>query len=157
MHAAPPVRLSFAPDRAWQVFVVLCACAAGANVTAWAVLHGQGSVQVAVLAALLAGACAGLLAWRCVLRRSQATDVLAWDGAIWQWSAGAAAPCPGDLRVMADLGGWVLLRFAPTSRARPPTWLAMSRRQGGAQWPIWRAALYARRPGATLPSTYDLT
>ncbi len=157
MHAAPPVRMSLAPDRAWHAIVTLCASAAGANLAAWAALQAQASLQIAAVAALLAGACAGLLASRSVRRRSAATAVLVWDGATWYGSPGVSAPSAGEVRVMIDLGVWLLLRFAPTLPEQPAAWLATSRRHAGALWPAWRAALYSRRPSPDRPSAPDPT
>jgi len=156
MHAAPPVRMNLAPDRAWQVFVTLCTSVASANLAAWVALQTQAPTRIAALAALLAaGACAGLLALRWARRRDAVMGVLAWDGLGWHWSPGAAAPCPGDVRVMVDLGAWLLLRFAPMGGGQAVVWLATSRRHAGAAWPAWRAALYARRSGQGLPAAPD--
>jgi hypothetical protein len=52
----------------------------------------------------------------------------------------------GDARVMIDLGNWILLRFAAASPASRVAWLPLSRRQAGAAWLQWRAALFARHP-----------
>jgi hypothetical protein len=146
MHAAPPVRMSLAPDRAWQYFIALCAGAAGANVAAWAALHAQLPAPMVIVAMTAATATSAILAsvWA---QRSAATGVLAWDGGSWQWSSGAAAPVAGDLRVMIDLGGWMLLRFAPLAPEEAVAWCVASRRHAGALWSAWRAALHARRPG----------
>ncbi len=145
MHAAPPVRMSLVPDRAWHGAVALCAAAAGANLAGWVALQVQSPDPIAFSTTLLAGIAAALTAswW---LRRDATTGVLTWDGGVWQWAAGAAAPFAVEPRVMIDLGPWLLLRIAPTEPARRRVaWRVASRRCAGASWPQWRAALYARR------------
>jgi hypothetical protein len=156
MHAAPPVRMSLAPDRAWQIARCLIAAAAGANAAAWVSALAQASQAVVATAALAAAAlAAGFAAW--AMRPANGLpDVLAWDGAVWQWSHGGTPLAPGDLRVMIDLGGWLLLRFSLSAPARGVVWRAVSCRQAGPNWRVWRAALHARRrsgepPAAPLP------
>ena len=141
MHVAPPVRLTLAPDAAWQGFVGLVAALAGANVGAWAALHFDGAAP-AVIAAALCGAAACLLS---VGRRQRAeAGVLAWDGSVWSWQGGGAVAQPGRLRVMLDLGAWMLLRLAPTGLAWRAHWLVASRRQAQGAWSSWRTALVSR-------------
>jgi len=147
MQAAPPVRMGLAPDRVWQGAVAVCAAVAGANLAAWLSLQAQCPPAMVLAAALLtAGASSWLALW--YERRRAAVGVLDWDGGQWQWAAFGGAPVAGQVRVMIDLGPWVLLRLAPTQEAQPAIWSAVSRRAAGASWPQWRAALYARAPGA---------
>ncbi len=146
MHAAPPVRMSLAPDRAWHGAIGLCAGAAGANLAAWSALQAQVALPMVVATTLAAAAAASLSAlwW---VRRDATSGVLAWDGGAWQWSPDAVASLAVEPRVMIDLGPWLLLRIAPTGPARPALWRVASRRHAGASWSQWRAALYARGPG----------
>ncbi|MDP1690457.1 MAG: hypothetical protein Q8L49_00575 [Burkholderiaceae bacterium] len=143
MHAAPPVRISLAPDVGWRAFVTACASAAAANLAAWLMtLARQSTAAIAAVALLAAVLAAGLALWG--LRRDNAGGgVLAWDGAAWQWAPANVQPAAGDLHVMIDLGAWLLLRFVPGASAQPVRWLVASRRQGGALWPLWRAALFS--------------
>ena len=158
MHAAPPVRMNLAPDRAWQVFVTLCTSVASANLAAWVALQAQAPTRIAALAALLAaGACAGLLALRWARRRDAVMGVLAWDGLGWHWSPGAAALSPGDVRVMVDLGAWLLLRFAPMGGGQAVVWLAAACHGAAAHWAAWRTALYSPRPGSDPHAALDPT
>ena len=143
MHAPPPVRMSLEPDRGWHAAIALSAAVAGANLAAWGALHAQASLAVTTTVALLVTAMAVWLAWRRL--RVSGAGVLAWDGTVWQWSAEAVPPRPAELRVMIDLGGWLLLRLALAVPAQPVVWLVASRRGAGALWPVWRAALYAAR------------
>ena len=143
MHAPPPVRMSLAPDRAWHAAIASSAAVAGANLAAWGALHAQASLTLTAAVALLAAAAAAWSVWWRM--RGSGAGVLAWDGAIWQWSAAAVPPRPTEVRVMIDLGGWLLLRLALAVPAHPVVWLVTSRRGAGALWPHWRAALYAAR------------
>jgi hypothetical protein len=146
MHAAPPVRISLAPDARWHGFVALCAGLAAASFSAWiaaALAWPASSVMLVVgLAAVLAMAGA---AW--ALRGGEARGgVLNWDGAVWSWAPGSTQPIVGEPRVAIDLGAWMLLRFAPIAPHARARWLALSRRQAVAVWPLRRAALFAPRP-----------
>lgn len=141
MHAPPPVRMSLAPDRAWRAAIALSAAVAGANLAAWGALHAQVSLAVTAIVALGAAFVAAWSVWRRL--RGSGAGVLAWDGAVWQWSAQAVPPRPVELRVMIDLGGWLLLRLALAAPAQRVIWVVASRRGAGALWPVWRAALYA--------------
>ena len=49
MHVAPPVRMNWAQDRSWRVFVTFCACAAAANAAAWAATHWQAANLTAAM------------------------------------------------------------------------------------------------------------
>jgi hypothetical protein len=146
MHAAPPVRMKLVPDARWHGFVSLCAGLAAANASGWiATALRWPAVAVAVVAGLAALFAIALTAW--VLRRGDTGGgVLNWDGAVWSWASGSAQPIAGDPRVAIDLGAWMLLRFAPIEPATRVRWLALSRRQAAAAWPLWRAALFSPRP-----------
>ena len=156
MHAAPPLRMSLAPDQRWQAFTVACTGAAAANFAAWlasaAEWHGPRVAAAALFAAALASmAC---LHW---VRRREASGLLVWDGAAWSWAIGQAPASEGGVRVMIDLGAWMLLRFEPALSPSRTTWLAASRRQAGALWPVWRATLFARPAVNGLPAAPDPT
>ena len=154
MHSAPPVRIEPMPDTAWRCFVIACAAAAAANLGAWAALALRASAPVPALAALLAAASAAARAGWALRARDVHAGVLAWDGASWSWLRSHAEPVLGELRVMIDLGAWVLLRFAPGT-VRSATWMCVSRRQAGARWPAWRSAFISRRPGGTPAAAGD--
>jgi hypothetical protein len=146
MHAAPPVRMSLAPEARWHGFVALCAGLAAANGSAWivAMLYGQ-ALTVIVVAGLAAGLAMAGATW--TLRRGGAgSGVLNWDGAAWSWAPGPTQPVVGEPRVVIDLGAWMLLRFTPIEPQSHARWLALSRRQAAAAWPLWRAALFSPRP-----------
>lgn len=156
MHAAPPVRVSLAPDAACLTIVIGCAAAASANVAAWLGSLAQRSAPEIAALALLGAGLAAALAWPAMRRGFAGQGVLAWDGAVWQWAPDEAQslqpnrppPTTGELRVMIDLGAWILLRFEPSEPGQRARWITVSRQQGRALWPLWRAALFSHRPGA---------
>jgi hypothetical protein len=149
MHSAPPVRITLAHEPVWSAFVVSLAGVAAANLVAWAALHAQASLVFASSLALFAALMAGCLVWRRLQRRPSAPGALDWDGTAWFWSCDEPlASATGDVRVMIDLGAWMLLRFRPDTAGPAPTWLPVTRRRAGALWPQWRAALFSRRLGA---------
>jgi hypothetical protein len=138
VHAAPPVSVRLRCGAEWPAVVGVTAAAAAANVTAWVALwmHLDQALPLAALAAVLAGA--GVAVWA---RRATLSGELAWDGAQWRWRG-----APGQVQPALDLGGWMLLRFAP--REGHVNWLVASRARAEGPWAALRAALYARRPAA---------
>ena len=156
MHAAPPLRMNLAPDRRWQAFTVACTGVAAANLAAWLTSVAEWPGPRVAAAALLAAALASLACLRWV-RRLEAPGLLVWDGANWSWSGGEAPVSEGRVRVMIDLGAWMLLRFESAVTLSGNTWLAASRRQAGALWPAWRTALLARLAANGQPAAPDPT
>ena len=155
MHAAPPVRMVVEAEPRWHAFVAMCAAAAAANASVWLASAGEVSPVALVAIALVSAAMAAALGWH-LLRRRASCGLMAWDGALWLWTPRLPAtvdapPAPGELRVMLDLGTWILLSFAVTASKRR-IWLPVSRQQAGASWPRWRAAMFARRPPAAVDS-----
>ncbi len=127
MRQAPPAGVSCSGGGLWRGAQVLLVALAAATFAAWvaSVFTALAPLPPAAAAGLLAAA----LAWQLTPPRAA---VLHWDGTRW-----TADGQPGDLRVMLDLGGWLLLRFAPaTGRKR---WLPLPQATQG-----MRAALYAR-------------
>ena len=145
MHAAPPVRIILAADKTWRRVGAGCAVVAAANTAAWLAQHAGQPAAITAAAALVAAVAAvvWLLAW--ARDRDMAAGVLTWDGAQWQWTKDGGDAAAGAVRVMLDLGLWLLLRFQPTSTGHA-RWLAATRAMAGPLWPAWRAALYARAP-----------
>jgi hypothetical protein len=147
MHAAPPVRISLTPDRAWRAAPSVMAGVASANLAAWLAALAELSVPVTAGLALLAAALAVAVGGSFPQRHASTAGVLGFDGAVWQWSGTDSTPLVGTVRVTIDLGAWLLLRFEPGTPPRRAIWLAASRRAAGTLWPAWRAALYSRPPG----------
>jgi len=156
MHAAPPVRMTLAAPAGSQRIVIPIACAAAANFGAWLALWLLASGLVAAISALLAAALAACLVVPLLRRRRAAlSGAMVWDGATWQWWPQTGQPSPGAVQVMIDLGGWMLLRFTPTAPDAQVAWLPAARRDGPAQWPAWRAALYAHGPGSSVAAVSE--
>lgn len=74
--------------------------------------------------------------WR---RVSLAVPRLSWDGAAWRLDGAAGRAEPA-----LDLGGWMLIRFAPEAGAI--AWLPVSPAADPAAWGALRAALYSSAP-----------
>ena len=144
--------MSFTPGAAWPGFIAACVGASTANLIAWAGSQAERSTPEQAVAALLGAAVTAAWVWRSVRRNGAGAGALAWDGAVWHWAAPSAQPLAGELRVMIDLGAWMLLRFAPHESGRRAAWLPVSRRQAGPAWSQWRATLFSTRrasePGA---------
>ena len=74
-----------------------------------------------------------------------------WDGLSWFIGFGnsqAVDMTAGDLRVLIDVGPWMLLRFTAASRAQPvaATWLPVQRLGIEDRWHALRCSLYSPRP-----------
>jgi hypothetical protein len=130
------------------------------DLAAWVASQSQLSVAAIAGVALTSATLAAVLTWRALQRWNVGSGVLVWDGADWQWSPGHgqpgnSQPTPGKLRVMIDLGAWILLRFAPGTSSQAGVWLTVSRRQAGTSWPLWRAVVFSRRPSPDAIRTAD--
>jgi hypothetical protein len=135
MRTAPPVRVAVAPGGAWRLGVAgLVATCIGAC-TAWLLGHAQ--LPHAHGVAVVAFAMGAAAAWR--LQPSN-EFLLAWVGS--QWSLDSVN---GSLRVMVDLGAWMLLCVDPAP-ARARAWVAVGAARAGPSWHALRAAVYSRGP-----------
>ena len=139
---APPVAVTCSGGGAWRAVQLLLAALAAAVPAAWAALHAGFAEPIAAAAAAAAAVAAAWLVWR--LTRTQACT-LSWNGEHW-----AADGQAGEVDVMLDLGGWLLLRLRPLAgRAR---WLPVPDSQAGPARHGLRAALYSRTaPGLPAP------
>jgi hypothetical protein len=132
---APAFEIQLSPDPGLGFAAAVVGAASGAAVVA-AVAMQWGLGLVSWLAATgLLGSAMACLGWR--LTR-YAPQTLRWDGQAW-WLDEAAQ----SVAVAMDLGGWLLLRLAPTGRWWRPRYLALSRAHCGAQWSGLRATLYS--------------
>jgi hypothetical protein len=139
MRAAPALQLTLERFSAWRTSVALLCAAAAASIAAWL----QAGPWTAVAAALAAGVSLPLT------RRVPCR--LSWDGERWRLGAAGAPldelPC-GTLRVMIDVGGFLLLRFEAEG-ARAMQWLPVQRSGLEASWHALRCAVYSPRPAAS--------
>jgi len=115
----------------WRIAQAGLVALAAAAFSAWVLLHAG---WAAWPAAPVAGI-AGLLAWR-ALRCDPVA--LAWDGQAWR-----ADGVTGEVDVMLDMAGFLLVRLRPVPAGRA-CWIALSRRDTGAAEHALRVALYAR-------------
>ncbi|WP_157039660.1 hypothetical protein [Aquincola tertiaricarbonis] len=143
MRSAPAVQVDLGDDLVWRGAVAICCGSALAALAAWAAGWAELSVRWTAAAALLAagaGACFGRF-WL-----PAPAGVLCWDGRQWLWDGR-----PGDLRVVFDLGPWLLMCFSPAGQGRAAH-LPLSRAAARAGWHGLRAAVYSRRPEPRTPS-----
>ena len=146
MRAAPALQLTLEHFRAWRLVLALLRGAAAGAVAAWIALRFDVLTAPgwAVAAAALVAAWSG--AATCLAPRR-----LSWDGERWRVGLAAAdfdeAPA-GTLRVMLDLGIFLLLRFEPDDNAHAVEWLPAQRRGHEASWHALRCAVYSSRPAA---------
>lgn len=87
--------------------------------------------------------------------------VLRWDGQRWHVAdphRGWVDAQASDIRVVLDLGGWMLLKYRvgtfPTSRRRSG-WIPAQRRGIETQWHALRCALHARAAAHMAPTVAD--
>ncbi len=137
MRQAPPVDVTLSGGGAWRASGPLLALLAAAAAADWGLARLVMPFELRFPVDLAAAAGAALLAWRLGRPRPRR---LQWDGHRWTLDG-----TPGELAVMWDLGGWLLLRHRPAAGAA--AWLPVPAREAGAAWHGLRAAVYAR--GAT--------
>ncbi len=148
MRASPAFEVSLHRFGAWRAAVLLLAALGLAAIAAWLITRER----PIGLAALITAAFAATMSagWAISLWRVPAVG-LRWDGQIWHLGAPASTPdgaAAGELRVVIDLGPWMLLCFraAEPERRSPMVWLPVQRRGLEAQWHALRCAVYSPRP-----------
>lgn len=145
MHTAPAVAFDADDGGRWRAAVAALSGLAAAVLARWALLWAAavdgpaaGWPGMDLIAAVAAALAAALAAWR-LGRPSPAR--LIWNSHDWLWQPEGGPALAGRVQVMADLGGWMLLRFDPLA-ARDPA--AAAAGPGTALDPAGRA----RRRGA---------
>ena len=148
MRASPAFQVVLARFGVWRWAVLGFALSGACVMAAWLVSQpASAPAATCWLTALLA---LGLL----VLGASSSCMrpvSLRWDGQLWHLGPPASAghePHDGELRVLIDLGPWMLLRFEPADSTwrRRATWLPVQRRGLESQWHALRCAVYSPRP-----------
>jgi hypothetical protein len=145
MRASPAFSVVVERFGVWRVAVALLVMTCFGVIGTWAVQvadqHGSELIVGVGLATCLAGLAA-------LWSARMAPVELRWDGRVWrlrQGPASAAEPPAGELRVVLDLGPWMLLRFAsraPTGRSRID-WVPVQRLGLEAHWHGLRCAVHA--------------
>ena len=147
MRAAPAFQVSVRCFGVWRTGVGLLAGAAVSAMVAWVASHER-PISAAIWAGAACGVSIVVLAAMAVAR--QRAIELRWDGQNWQLGRGSGEPLIGVLGVALDLGGWILLRFTPTS-SWMPFWLPVQRRGLEASWHALRCAVHAGQPSPENP------
>jgi len=148
VRAPPPFEMDCRETAPWRAAQAALWALAGACAGAWGVsaLDGgegllaqalQGPLPALVGVLAVTALAAGLGWW---LARPLALR-LGWTGREWVVGApGQPAASPARVRLMVDLGAWVLLRLQPAGgRTR---WLGVARGAAAGPWHLLRAALY---------------
>lgn len=129
--------------------MVVCALSGVASLTFW--LACQPELPVPVSFQWIATGVAFLLLARGLASARVQPVSLRWDGQLWHLGPPASVghePRAGALRVLVDLGPWMLLRFEPaysTWRHRS-IWLPVQRLGLESQWHALRCAVHSPRP-----------
>ena len=148
MRAAPAFQVSLRRFGVWRAAVALLGLLGVAAIAAWGLTREPPlGATASIVAALVAAAITGWAVW---LARVPAVN-LGWDGQRWQLVRADAVPDEsafGELRVVIDLGPWMLLRFELVAAGSRPrvTWLPVQRRGIEAQWHALRCTVHAPRP-----------
>jgi hypothetical protein len=140
MRTAPPVHMACGRDARWASVVTVLAATAAAT-SAWWLVRRMGIPTAAGAAAAAAGLAVALFVADRFRRGTQRR--LQWDGRTWLLDG-----VPGQVEVMIDLGGWMLVRFVTPSQAPGPwagrlQWLPINLGLGGSAPHLCRAALHA--------------
>jgi hypothetical protein len=157
MQAASAVQVTIQRFGVWNIALGLISATAMSVVAAWLVrrnddLPGWGCI--ALIASGLFGVIGviDLARWRPI--------VLRWDAQRWRAtdpSGGAGEIDLLELRVVLDLGSWMLLKFnanVPQRRIRGG-WIPVQRQGLESHWQSLRCAVYARSAAAILPTARD--
>jgi hypothetical protein len=158
MRASPAFQVVIDRFGVWRSAVILSALAGVLVIAGW--LASQSTTMSATARWLTGFLAFALLSWGCSAAQVRAAS-LRWDGQLWRLGAPSSAghePRVGKLRVMLDLGPWMLLRFEPaesTWRTRA-IWLPVQRRGLETQWHALRCAVYSPRPKPGTDSVADV-
>ncbi|MDE2397699.1 MAG: hypothetical protein KGL43_23570 [Burkholderiales bacterium] len=136
VRRAPPVVVVCSGGSAWHLALALLPASAVASLCAWVLLQSGLEAWAGGTASIAAGCVAAAIAWR---RTRPRAVTLGWSGERW-----SADGLTGQVEVMIDLGGWLLLRLRPESG--PARWLPVAASEAGASARLLRAALYAPAP-----------
>lgn len=145
MRASPAVQVTFRRFGVWRAGVASIAWLGLGALAAWLMAWPWPLSALRMTAAALAAAS---LAWAALsLVRVPAVN-LRWDGRVWfllRLDPRFPEPIAGELRVMVDLGPWMLLRFVPVDRREgmAAVWLPAQRRGSELQWHGFRCAVHA--------------
>ena len=150
MRSAPPVRWVCEANAGWIAVQVTLNAAAAAVGAGWLAAMVGFPTPFPLSAGLAAATLAALASWRWLRHAPVAVE---WNGREWNLGEGPGRAA-GQLDVMIDLGGWLLLRFRPEdgSLRRRSHWFATSCGGRHAAWSAFRAALYSSAPFDPLAS-----
>lgn len=154
MRHPPAFQIDVRTGRAWFWCLVILTTFSFVSVLAWAVLMWQ---RQDLLWPLFMVSLSALVAIFFKPHRNNAEPrSLRWDGQQWLFAATrrpGSAMTPGELQVLLDLGGWLLLRFTESSPhffGRKRHYLALSRVDLARQWNVLRSTLYSTAAHASL-------
>jgi len=142
MRSAPAVQVVVSRGGAWRAVQAGLVALTAAILATWLAGVGPAGVHLSPWVAPIAALGAGALTWRLV---SGPPERIVWDGSVWQFAPAAGVTLAGEVAVMLDFGGWMLVRFRAES-GRPVVWRALSHEASAGDWHGLRAALYAARP-----------
>jgi hypothetical protein len=152
MHAPPPFQLTVQRHGLWHLALLMLSALA---MLALGLMGPDASgamlgLRWLLLAVLLVGA--GSLVQGHAIH-------LRWDGQLWHWGPPASRgiePHAGHVRVVLDLGPWLLLQLRPHMARwyQPRTWLPVQRWGHEQHWHALRCTVHAARPAADV-STPD--
>jgi hypothetical protein len=142
MRVAPPVQALSCGAGRWQLTQQLFYA-----LTAFVFAYWGGShLFDAGLAVWLGSLAFALVTTVCAARwLRQPVRQLIWDAEAWRVAAPRGDAQCGQVALMLDFGGWMLVRFIPAGSigGRRSQWLPLSRDDAGVQWPALRVALHS--------------
>ena len=158
MRASPAFQVVLDRFGLWRWAVIVCALSGAAALVAWLAWQPAPPLPapfqwITVAVAFL------LLTWGAASARVRPVS-LRWDGQLWHLGPPASAghePRTGALRVLVDLGPWMLLRFVPADSTwrRGAIWLPVQRRGLESQWHALRCAVHSPRPQSGADAAAD--
>jgi hypothetical protein len=154
MHTAPAVSVQVDPEPRWRMALAALGVLSAFTVLAWFIhktLNTSAPWPLWIFGlALSLFVLTGWAAWQSWRLRTPDCISLQWDGADWTVVDRRCQASTGDVAVVIDLGGWMLLRFMPDlsahSAARRRVWIPLSERQLPRDWHALRCAVHGARP-----------
>jgi hypothetical protein len=162
MRASPAFHVNLQQFVLWRTAVFVLALTALACTVAWC---ASGTVPRSPTVWVLANSTALLLVWVAVQAARSPAVSLRWDTLNWRLGPIATVgeePTAGQVRVLMDLGSWMLLLYVQTEPVvrqhslRPQRFLAVQRRGLEPTWHALRCAVYSSRPAKLGPALDDL-
>jgi hypothetical protein len=153
MHTAPAVSVQVDPEPRWRLALAVLSVLSALIVVLWWIYKALNTPSPWTLGLVLTvWVLTGWAAWQSWRLRTPDCISIQWSGAQWTVIDCSCRASTGEVVVVMDLGGWMLLRFEPDRHAlttlRKPVWIPLSEQRLPQHWHALRCAVHGARPRA---------